>query len=114
MIVDKEKFQENFRFFDKEIVLEIIIMFINEFPERMTAIKQNVDDLDMEKLRFNAHSLKGVVANFMADDTQEVAKRMELKGKENDTSGLPDLYQELYNSTSQLVDELNDLKIIFQ
>ena len=114
MIIDKEKFQDNFKYFDKEIVLEIITMFINEFPDRMAAIRQDIDNSDMDKLQFNAHSLKGVVANFVAEETQELAKIMEFKGKENDTSGLEELYQQLYDSSAQLVKELDELKLLFQ
>jgi HPt (histidine-containing phosphotransfer) domain-containing protein len=110
MLIDKDKFRENFEFFDKEIVLDIINMFIDEYPERMQKIKQNIDDKDFENLKFNAHSLKGVIANFVADDATAVAKALENKGKNQDPEGIDELYQTLVEKTGQVVEELKELK----
>lgn len=114
MIINKEKFQENFKYFDNEIIIEVIDMFINEFPVRMAEIKKNIDELDMPSLKFNAHSIKGVIANFMAELPQSYAKQLEEKGKHNDSSDLEPLYKGLFESTSEMIDNLNELKLIYK
>ena len=114
MIINKEKFQENFKYFDKEIIVEIIDMFIDEFPERMSAIKKNIDESDMSSLKFNSHSIKGVIANFMAEIPQSYAKDLEHKANLNDLTGLNDLYNKLYDSTSELIDNLQEIKHIYK
>lgn len=114
MIINKEKFQENFKYFDKEIIVEIIDMFIDEFPERMSTIKQNIDESDMSSLKFNAHSIKGVIANFMADIPQSYAKDLEQKAKLNNPTDLIDLYTKLYESTAELIDNLQEIKQIYK
>ena len=113
MLINKEKFQENFKHFDKELIAEIIDMFINEHPERMQAIKTNIDEEDMENLRFNAHSLKGVIANFMADIPKEHARVLEEKGKNNDQSGLIECYSVLENSTKELIENLKEIRLTY-
>lgn len=113
MVINKEEFQENFKFFDKEVIIEIIDLFINELDDRMKTLKDNIDNSDMEGLKFNAHSLKGVVANFVADEPRNLAKTLEDKAKANDQTDLIEIYQKLYNSTVLMVDELKDIRIIY-
>ena len=114
MMIDKLRFQENFKFFDNEIIVEVIDMFITEFPERMKEIRKNIDEKDMSSLRFNAHSIKGVIANFMADIPQSYAKQLEEKGKNEDPSELDELYTSLHDSTSEMIENLEELKLIYK
>lgn len=113
MIINKEQFQENFKFFDKEIIVEIIDLFINEFDDRMKSIKDSIDNSDMEALKFSAHSLKGVISNFVAEEPRELAKKLEDKADNKDESDLVEIYHNLYASTAQLVDELKDIRVIY-
>jgi HPt (histidine-containing phosphotransfer) domain-containing protein len=113
MVINKEQFQENFKFFDKEIIVEIIDLFVDEFDERMLNLKSNIEASDMEQLIFHAHSLKGVISNFVAIEPREHVKALEEKAKEKDQSGLIDLYNKVYTSTSQLVEELKAIKVIY-
>lgn len=66
-MIDRKKLQENFEYFDKEMVLEIIDIFINEYPDRIAKIKSDIAEKDLVALKFDAHSIKGVVANFQRD-----------------------------------------------
>ncbi|MBE0651549.1 MAG: Hpt domain-containing protein [Bacteroidales bacterium] len=109
-IIEKDRFQENFQYFDKEVVLDIINIFLEEYPLRMNTIKTNIDQKDFDQLRFNAHSLKGVVANFIAPDVQNVARTMEMKGTNKDFSDIDELYSELKEKADVMVKELSELK----
>ena len=110
MIIDKDQFRENFEFFDKEIVIDIINMFVDEYPERMQKIKQNIDDKDFDSLKFNAHSLKGVVSNFVAEEARAAAKKLEDKGANKDESDLDALFADMKQKITQVIDELSELK----
>ena len=107
---EKERFQENFQYFDKEVVLEIINIFIDEYPDRMNSIKENIDQEDYDQLRFNAHSLKGVVANVIAPEVQFWARTMEMKGTNKDMQDINALYDELREKANLMVEELAGLK----
>lgn len=108
-MIDKSTFSANYEIFDKEIVKEIIEIYIQEYPDRMVNIRKNIDENDLENLYKNAHSLKGVTANFFDKDTEEVARQLEAKGKEGDESGLEDLYTQLKETSERLIDELKEL-----
>ncbi len=112
-MIDKKQFLENFQYFDNEVVLEIINIFIDEYPERMETLRKNIDDKDFEQLKFNAHSLKGVVANFVAPEVQELARQLEMKGAGKDIENVEPLYAELKEKTVLVVSELEALKSNF-
>lgn len=114
MVINKEQFQENFKFFDKEIIVEIIDLFIDEFDERMKTLKENIDTSDRESLVFHAHSIKGVISNFVAEEPREYAKQLEEKAKLSDQTELLEIYHKLYGSTAQLVDELKAIRVIYE
>ena len=113
-VIDREKFIENFQYFDKEIVNDIINIFIDEYPERMSTLQKNVEEKDFEQLRFNAHSLKGVIANFVAPEPQELARTLEMKGKDNDPEGIEDIFAQLKQQGDMLLEELKELKKNFE
>ncbi len=114
MAIDKEKFKENFSYFDKEIVLEIINMYIDEYPERMQKIKSNVENREFDELKFNAHSLKGVISNFVAEEARLAAKELEDKGAAHDPEGLEELYEDLAKKAREVYDELVELKAEYE
>ena len=113
-LIDKKQFLENFQYFDNEVVNEIINIFIDEYPERMETLRKNIDEKDFEQLKFNAHSLKGVVANFVAPEVQELARQLELKGAHKDTTDVEQLFTELKEKTALVVEELKELKTEFE
>lgn len=110
MIINKEQFKENFKPFDKEVVLEIIDIFINEWPERYQEIRKNINEGDMDSLRFNAHSLKGVIANFLAYEPKEIAKNLEDNGKEKIVNGNEILLERLKENVDELLSELKEIR----
>ena len=109
-MIDHQKFLNNFKYFDKEIVSEIIELFAEEYPTRFSTLHQNISESDFDSLQFNAHSLKGVISNFLANDTKELARQLEEKGKKSDPENLSVLYEELKSSTENLLKELEILK----
>lgn len=114
MVINKEQFQENFKFFDKEIIVEIIDLFIGEFDERMKNLKENIDTLDRKSLAFHAHSIKGVISNFVADVPRELARQLEENAKQSPPSELLEIYHKLYKSTAQLIEELKAIREIYE
>lgn len=109
-MIDHQKFVNNFRHFDKEIVSEIIDLFIEEYPSRFSTLQQNINESDFESLQFHAHSLKGVISNFLDNGTKDLARRLEEKGKNSDPENLSKLFEELKLSTENLLKELEILK----
>ncbi|NQV02557.1 MAG: Hpt domain-containing protein [Bacteroidia bacterium] len=112
-MIDRKRFKENFVYLDKEVVVEIIDIFLGEYEERITNIQKNITEQDFTGLRFNAHSLKGVIANFMDPETIELSRILDERAKHEDTNGLQELFENLKRGTESLVKELQDLKADF-
>ncbi len=113
-VIDRKNFMDTFQYFDKEIVVEIIEIFINEHKDRLNAIQNDINQLDFNSLKFNAHSLKGVISNFVALEPQQTAKYLEIKGSEKDSSGLQELYLQLEKGIYDLVSDLTEIKTDFE
>ena len=109
-MIDKAVFASNYEIFDKEIVSEIITIYITEYPERMTKLEELINLGDLDQIYKNAHSLKGVTANFFDKESEEFARIIEEKGRAGDGSGLQDLFKQLKASTDKLIVELAELK----
>jgi len=109
-MIDRQKFNENFQYFDKEIVVEIIDIFESEYDERFANLKENIEQHDFAKLKFNAHSLKGVIANFMDPVTIGLSRLLDEKAKSQEEAGLEALYKELKNESDALRVALQTIK----
>ena len=88
-MINKQEFTDTYQYYDKSVIVEIIDLFIDECPDKLAALEQNIKEANFDKLRFNTHSLKGVVANFSAPPALEKIKELEkmaiglVEGKEN-------------------------------
>jgi len=109
-MIDRQKFNDNFQYFDKEIIVEIIDIFFSEYDERFEKLQKNVDERDFTQLKFNAHSLKGVIANFMDPVTIELSRKLDEVAKNKEEAGLDKLYEEIKRSAGNLKDELGRIK----
>jgi len=109
-VIDKVQFTETFQYFDNEIVVEIIDIFLNEYPERIEALSKSINDVDYDNLKFNSHSIKGVIANFVAPDVEQQAKELEMMGSEKNMDGANELFESFKVSSASLIDELRELK----
>lgn len=110
MIIDWEKFKATFQYYDKEIIIQIVDIFESEFDDRFAKMLQNVENLDLEKLRFNAHSFKGVVSNFMAPEPYALARQLEDQAKMGNTAGIKELFDQLFDVSVQMREELRQYK----
>jgi HPt (histidine-containing phosphotransfer) domain-containing protein len=110
-MMDKAEFNSNYEIFDREVVKEIIEIFISEHPGRMDDLQKNIQEQDIESLHRNAHSLKGIIANFFDKETEEIASIMEINSMESYDSNVESQFEQLKINTEIL---LKDLKILLK
>ncbi len=131
-MIDRQKFNDLFNNFNKEFVVEIIDIFLSEYDERFRKLHKNVEEKDFVNLKFNAHTLKGVVGNFHDPVTNEIAIKFdemattvkdfyypettalskkvdEITAKKNEAA-LPQVYKDLENKSSLLRAELKKIR----
>jgi HPt (histidine-containing phosphotransfer) domain-containing protein len=109
-MIDKVTFNEMYDNFDKEVVVEIIDIFINEYPARMQAIHEAILSLDFDAINKRCHSLKGVISNFYDEEARSLAYVLEQKGRQCDSTGLLETFVLMKPATESLLNELKALR----
>lgn len=107
-IIDWDQFNENFQYYDKEIITEVINIFVGEYDVRICILQKNIDEKDYTNLAFNAHSFKSVIGNYMAPRAYELTRKLEELAKSNSGEGIHDVFNEMKSATKELLFELKD------
>ena len=107
-VIDWAQFNDNFQYYDKTIIIEVINIFIEEYDDRISNLQKNIDENDLTALAFNAHSLKSVIANYMAPTAYELTRKLEELAKNNSEEGIADIFSQLKSTTKELLLELKD------
>jgi HPt (histidine-containing phosphotransfer) domain-containing protein len=63
-MINEEKFKRTYENFDREIVGEIIDIFLNEYDERINKLNNLLGSGQLDELSKSAHAFKGVISNF--------------------------------------------------
>lgn len=69
---------------DKELLEELLNLFLKNFPDQLQALKQALQNNDTEQVTHQAHTIKGASANLGAYALKNAALSMETAGKDND------------------------------
>lgn len=124
-MIDKKAFRTAFDGFDKEIIEEIVSIYVMQHPEKFREMEQSLDDQDFNKLRFISHGLKGVLSQFYAIEARDQAKDIEFKAKElatlakeqpgyivadNHIIKLRNMIEQLKESSVKVIEELRQLQ----
>ena len=67
---------------DRELLESVVEMVLESCPSLIAKVRAAVLDRDAKSLEFAAHTLRGLIANFGAATTCELAFQLELMGKE--------------------------------
>jgi two-component system sensor histidine kinase/response regulator len=94
---------------DEELLREIAILFISEYPMLIQEIRAAMETGDAETLERSAHSLKGSVANFEARAAVDAAFRLEAIGRSKNLAEAPAAIRELEAVFQDLHPELLNL-----
>lgn len=110
-LIDLEKTLEGFED-DRDLLREVLSVFVGESPQRHAAIAEAFAARDMERLAQLAHSLKGVCGTIRAEPLREMSYRVELAARNRDEGeverNVPVLLAMLAELTEYLSGELRD------
>jgi HPt (histidine-containing phosphotransfer) domain-containing protein len=109
-MIDYEVFDSTYSDFGNEMICEIIDIYLSEHEERFVVLAQNISDGDLDALNKNSHSLKGAAAVLYDSEVADLARQLELKGKNNDSEGLNELLAKLKKESDRLFNDLRKLK----
>ena len=69
---------------DEEIVKGVIERFLKETPQKLTLLKEALEDRDADQARIHAHSLKGTSSILSAQAMSETAFQVEIAAESRD------------------------------
>lgn len=95
---------------NEEILVEMIVMFQNAHPELLRSIREAITKELGSDLKISAHTFKGIMRNFYADDCIKLAYDLEKAGEALIFSGQLDKFKLLEEKSIQLSLELTQLK----
>ncbi|HLO90133.1 MAG: Hpt domain-containing protein [Chloroflexota bacterium] len=118
-MVNKQEFLDTYNYFDKEILTEIIDIFLSEYPGRFEKLYKDIELRNYNDLRFDAHGLKGVVATFCAPEAKQLAYELEKAGSlfmqnngegfnESEVTGKIDMLRDCVHTMAQELQEIKD------
>ena len=92
---------------DRDLMLELLVIFKEEFPRRLQALHLAVDSLDGEKVVAEAHALKGMLSNLAAGSAADAAARLEQLGRSREVSEFREACASLENICKELLLQLD-------
>ena len=105
MMFDESKLMGHFDG-DKEMITELIEVFDDSYKESLTALKDSLKEEDFKKIELHAHTLKGMIANFFAEDLRVAAYDIEKMGHNSEISGYESQLAVLDEKLPMLITEL--------
>jgi len=94
---------------DQELLKEIADLFLEDAPQILAAVRSAVESGDAEALQRAAHSLKGSVANFGAEEAVRSAYSLEQMGQDNDLTGATEALEVLEAEIQKVFQGLTDI-----
>ncbi|MGE5384030.1 MAG: Hpt domain-containing protein [Omnitrophica WOR_2 bacterium] len=117
-MINKQEFLDTYNYFESQVLVEIIDIFTSEYAGRFEKLYADIKDRDYASLRFDAHGLKGVVANFCAPVVWAKARELEKTASELeqsngngfDESSIKLSVDELKECVKIMVKQLSDIR----
>ena len=109
-VIDKATFDELKQMSGDDFINELIDTFLEDAPNMIAEIKSALADNDADTFRRAAHSMKSNAATFGANELAELAKELEMLGKDNKLNETGDKLQSMEEAYASAKKELEALK----
>lgn len=103
---DQQTFMSNFQGIE-DLAYEAITSFLTTLPTLNSAIEAALRAKNASDLELNAHTLKGAVSNFYAEQSRSLAFELEVMGKEKKLERAEETFLLLKEELKLLSIELN-------
>ena len=87
---------------DWDFLKEVVDVFLSDYPKLIENLRQASADSNSDALMRAAHSLKGMLKNFQAEQAAGVAFELEQKGKGDNFDGVPESIESLAGQIVEL------------
>ena len=100
--MDREAFERRMGG-DEELILEVIAIFLKEYPAPVDRVRVAIDERDADALRFAAHSLRGTAGNLSATPLERAARELEQMAESGNLTKAPEAGRRLEDEAARLV-----------
>ena len=91
---------------DEEMIADLLEIFEETFGEILNDTKAAVESKSFDDLEHAAHTLKGMIANFFAEDLISAAQKLESMGKSSELVDAESHLQLLISGIPVLIEEI--------
>jgi two-component system, sensor histidine kinase and response regulator len=92
---------------DREFMRDLLLIFKEEFPRHLDALRNAVNSLDGEKVATEAHTLKGMLSNLAAIPAASAAARLEQLGRNREVAEFQEACASFENLSKELLLQLD-------
>lgn len=100
-VIDTEALIEN-SLGDMEVLREVVGLFLEYYPQSLSALRQAISTSDTQSVNEAAHKLKGALGGIQAGAAWHVASRLERMGREEDMTEAGAAMEELEQEIKRL------------
>jgi len=87
---------------DWDFLKEVVEVFLSDYPRLVETLRRAVKESDSDLLMRSAHSLKGMLKNFQAENAAEIAFELEEQGKAGNFNGVQAGIEKLADQISKV------------
>ena len=109
-VIDQATFEELKQMSGEDFINELIDTFIEDAPTMIAEMKSALEGDDADTFRRAAHSMKSNAATFGANELAELAKELEMLGKDNKLNETGDRLKSMEEAYASAKEELEALK----
>jgi two-component system, sensor histidine kinase and response regulator len=96
---------------DEQLLARVVGLFLEDCPARMAAIKEAVDAQSPERIRTEAHALKGAAANLSVSELVEAARVLEQIGAEGRVEAAAAAWGRLESEAKRAMDAVRSVRL---
>lgn len=109
-MIDRSEFNEQFKYYDREVVAEIIDLFLGSYAEQLLELRTHLAGGRLDLVNMHAHTLKGLAATFVAPAAKSLASQVEEQSGRADAAGLSELITPLEQALHDMAGELKAIR----
>jgi HPt (histidine-containing phosphotransfer) domain-containing protein len=95
---------------DRELLREIIAIFLSTVPQMLTDIRSAVVSGDSQKVEQAAHALRGSARNFFSASVEQAAQALETMGRNRDLADARSAFGRLAAAVDKLCSLLESMR----
>lgn len=108
VMIEKENLLEHFDG-DMELIQELTQIFEESYPEVLRNLNEAIKSENFSDVELHAHTLKGMISNFFAEEAKDIAFELEKMGRDKSITNATALAADLEQKVSSLLVELKKI-----